>query len=301
MPERGFFGYASILAATVTWATSGIFIKLIILRSGMSEISLAFWRDSMTCALLFITLLIFRPGMLRIRREDLKYFVGLGCLGLGTFHIMWNYSAMINGVAVSTVQQAMMPVILAVAARFVFAEPFTFRKSAALVLTLGGTVLISGLLTSRSGPGGLAGLLVGIAVPVTYAMYNLFSKLVTGRYHPLTIITYGFGFASLILLPARLASGKPVPFAWGTAGLIAGLVVVATLFPFAVYTFTLRRFQVSLAGIMSMSEIPFAFLYAFLVFGEALTPLQYAGTAVIIAGVLLCIRLRPLGHKAPRG
>ena len=300
MPARGFFGYASILCATITWATSGIFIKLIILRSGMSEISLAFWRDSMTCALLFLSLLVFRPSMLRIRREDIKYFAGLGCLGLGTFHVMWNYSAMINGVAVSTVQQAIMPVILAVAARFVFAEPFTLRKSAALVLTLGGTVLISGLLSSRRGPGGVIGLLVGLAVPATYALYNLFSKQVTGRYHFLTVLTYGFGFATLVLIPARLVTASPVPFAWETALFVAGLVLVSTIFPFAVYTFTLRRFQVSLAGIMSMSEIPFAFLYAFLVFGESLTPLQYAGTVIIIGGVLLCIRFRPLREKPSR-
>jgi drug/metabolite transporter (DMT)-like permease len=214
---------------------------------------------------------------------------------------MWNYSAMINGVAVSTVQQAMMPVILAVAARFVFAEPFTLRKSAALMLTLGGTVLISGLLSSRRGPGGVVGLLIGLAVPATYALYNLFSKQITERYHPITVLTYGFGFATLVLLPVRLFRGNPVPFSWETAGLLTGLVLAATIFPFAVYTFTLRRFQVSLAGIMSMSEIPFAFLYAFLVFGESLNPLQYAGTGVIILGVLLCLRLRPLEERGRRG
>jgi drug/metabolite transporter (DMT)-like permease len=49
-------------------------------------------------------------------KKHLKWFAGLGCLSLGVFHVLWNLGVTINGVAVSTVQQALMPIIVAVAA-----------------------------------------------------------------------------------------------------------------------------------------------------------------------------------------
>jgi drug/metabolite transporter (DMT)-like permease len=290
--ESRFFGYAAILTATITWATSGVFIKLIITSTGMSEMDLAFWRDSLTFILLFGGLLIFRRSLLRVKRKDLKYFAGLGCIGLGTFHLLWNYGVMLNGVAVSTVQQAVMPVVLAIAARLAFKEPLTLRKTGAILLTLTGAVFISGLITRGYGDFNVAGILVGFAIPVTYAAYNLFGKRITTGYHPLTILTYGFGFGTCVLLPMRFAAHQYTPFSIELAVWLAGLVIVSTIFPFAVYTFTLRKMQVSIAGILSMSEIPFAFLFAFILFGEYLTVFQYLGTLLIIVGISLFISLK---------
>jgi len=38
--------------------------------------------------------------------------MSLSCLSLGVFHVLWNLGVTINGVAVSTVQQAVMPIII---------------------------------------------------------------------------------------------------------------------------------------------------------------------------------------------
>ncbi len=286
LTRRG-LGYAAVLVAASTWATSGIFIKLILDHSDISPLALAFWRDLLTLLVLLLILLVYRPSLLHINKKHLKWLAGLGCLGLGIFHVLWNLGVTINGVAVSTVQQAVMPIIVAVAAIFIWGEAFTFRKGLAIVLTLLGATLISGLIGAREVSLRSVGVLIGFAVPVTYAMYSLFGKHLAGCYHPLSILTYGFAFAVLILLPFQFFIKQPWPVYKSTFLWLSGLVFVSTIFPFAIYTLALRWLQVGVAGILCMSEIPFAALYSFLFLGERFNLIQYCGALSVIAGVLL--------------
>jgi DME family drug/metabolite transporter len=129
--------------------------------------------------------------------------------------------------------------------------------------------------------------LIGFAIPVSYAMFSLFGKPLAGVYHPLTIITYGFAFAALTLLPFQLLTGQPWTVDGSTVLWMIGLVFLSTIFPFAIYTVALRWLQVGVAGILCMAEIPFAALYSFLFLGERFTVLQYGGALAVIAGVVL--------------
>ncbi|GAH38166.1 unnamed protein product, partial [marine sediment metagenome] len=80
-----------------------------------------------------------------------------------------------------------MPIILAITARFVFKESLNKYKIFAIILTFGGAIFFSGLLKQTNGELNVSGILVGFAIPLTYAMFNLFSKKITGRYHPFTL------------------------------------------------------------------------------------------------------------------
>jgi drug/metabolite transporter (DMT)-like permease len=277
----------AVLGATACWATSGIFVSFILTGKEISALALAFWRDLVTFAALLIVLSVLRPTWLRVPRRDLKWLAGLGSIGLGTFHVLWNLNVMLNGVAVATVQQAAMPAIVAVAAWLLWREPLTRRKGLAIVLTFVGTALASGLDVlggmGLSGPG----LLVGLATPATYAAYNLFGKPIAGRYHPLTILTYGFGFGALTLLPFQFFTPHPWPVPGQTWLWFAVLIGFATIIPFSFYTFGLGRLPASVAGILAMAEIPFAALYASVLLGERLTATQMAGAAMVGGGVLL--------------
>lgn len=293
--------YSAVVATTVMWATSGVFIKLTLSSAEISEYSLAFYRDLATFFCLLCILLIFRRDLLRIDRKDIPWLAALGGLGLGVFHLLWNFGVGINGVAVSTVQQAIMPIILAVAARLFFREQFNSRKIIAVALTLGGSVFLSGLLRGGSGPVNITGVIVGFSIPLAYALFNLFGKKITGTYHPFTILTYGFGFGALVLLPIQFFVPPPKSFPAVSCLWLGGLVIISTLLPFALYTATLRKLQVSIAGILSMAEIPVAFLYARLLFGEIFSLYQWIGTVLIVGGISLFVILNSKGRsgKAP--
>jgi drug/metabolite transporter (DMT)-like permease len=206
------------------------------------------------------------------------------CLGL--FHVLWNLGVALNGAAVSTIQQAAMPVIVTLVAWLLWREQLGWTKAAAIVLTFVGTLLVSGLETQDQGPFSLAGLLVGIGIPTLYACWNLINKKLRQQYETLTVLTFSFGFGALALLPFQFFVPHPWPVplvAWFS---FAGLILLTTVFGFSLFTFSLSHLPVSVATIVAMSEIAFASIYAYFLLDERLTTSQILGAIIIVIGVL---------------
>ena len=279
-------GSLAVLLAAACWGTSGIFIKLIAADANISALSLAFWRDLTTATVLFVGLALLRPAWLRIQRHDLRSMVLLG-IGLGTFHVFWNLAVLVNGAAVATVQQAAMPAIVAVAAWFLWREPLTWAKMAAIGLTFVGTALVSGLDVLGQTQLTLAGIVIGIGTPATYAAWTLFGKKVRADYSPFTTLLYAFAFGALTLLPLQFFTPQPWPVAPSALFWFACLILGATITGFSAYTFALGRLPASVVGILAMSEIAFVAVYAYVLLGERLTLSQFLGAVLVVGGVLL--------------
>jgi drug/metabolite transporter (DMT)-like permease len=279
-------GSLAVLFAAALWGTSGLFVKLIGLSADISALALAFWRDITAFLVLLTAIGIVRPAWLRVQRTDLRWLAAMGC-SLGVFHVFWNLGVFLNGAAVATVQQAAMPSIVAVVAWLIWREPLTWSKIAAIGLTFVGTVLVSGLDRLGQAELSLGGLMVGLAIPVTYAAWNLFGKKVRENYNPFTTLTYAFGFGALILLPLQFFTPQPWPVLSSSLLWFAGLIAVSTIIPFSVYTFGLGRLPASVATILAMSEIAFVAVYAYVLLDERLTAGQILGAVLVVGGVLL--------------
>jgi drug/metabolite transporter (DMT)-like permease len=279
-------GSAAVLFAAASWGMSGVFVKLLVAEIEIEALALAFWRDLATFLILIAGVGLLRPDWLRIQRGDLAWLIGLGA-SLGTFHVFWNLGIFLNGAAVATVQQAAMPAIVAVAAWLIWRESLTWTKIAAIVLTFLGTILVSGLDMVGEASLSPVGLLVGFAIPVTYAAWNLFGKKVRGAYNPITTLTYGFGFGALVLLPFQFFTPQPGPVPASGLWWFAGLIAIATIVPFSAYTFALGRLPASVASILVMSEIAFVAAYAYILLGERLAVSQILGAVLVVGGVLL--------------
>lgn len=290
-------GVLGVLGATACWGLSGVFVKLVTQNADISALALAFWRDLTTFSVLFLSLRLFRPAWLQVQRRDLGWLMAFGG-SLGIFHVFWNLGVMVNGAAVATVQQAAMPAIVAVAAWLIWHEALTWKKIVSIVLTFVGTVLVSGLDVLRQTELSLAGMLIGLGIPITYAAWNLFGKKVRGRYMPLTALTYAFGFGALVLLPLQLFTPQPWPVPPLAVVSFAGLILVATITPFSLYTFALGRLPASVAGILAMAEIPIVAVYAYFLLDERLRVDQTIGAVLVVVGVLmLSERRRPRGSS----
>jgi drug/metabolite transporter (DMT)-like permease len=284
-------GLMAVVLAAAAWGTSGVFVKLVAAEMEISALALAFWRDITTFAILVTALALFQPAWLRVRRQDLRWLVGLGG-SLGIFHVFWNLAVFLNGVAVATVQQAAMPAIVAVIAWLIWQEPLTWRKIAAIVLTFTGTVLVSGLDVLGNTELSLEGVLIGLGTPIMYASWNLFGKKVRQNYNPFTTLTYAFFFGALVLLPIQFFTPQPWPVPAQAGMWFAALVFLSTIIPFSLYTFALGRLPASVASIVAMSEIAFVAVYAFGLLGERLTASQILGAVLVVAGVLMLSRWR---------
>ena len=281
----------AVILAAASWGLSGVFVKLVGLEIEISALALAFWRDLVTFLVLFAGVGLFRRDWLRVRRADLRWLAALGG-SLGIFHVFWNLGVFLNGAAVATVQQAAMPAIVAVIAWLVWHESLTWTKIVAIILTFLGTVLVSGLDVLGQAHLSVSGFLVGLAIPVTYAAWNLFAKKARETHNPFTTITYGFGFGALVLLPLQPFTPQPWPVPLAALAWFAGLIIIATLIPFLVHTYALGRLPASVASILLMSEIAFVAAYAYILLGERLTASQLLGAALVVGGVLLLFLYR---------
>jgi DME family drug/metabolite transporter len=279
-------GYLAVLAASACWGTSGVFVKFVVGASGISALSLAFWRDLSTFLVLLIGVSLIRRSWLRVRRSDIVWLAAMGA-SLGILHVVWNLGVLLNGAAVATVQQAAVPAIVTVVAWLIWSETLGWSKIMAIVLTFVGTVFVSGLDVLGNAALSLDGLLVGLGIPVMYAAWTLLGKKVSHNYNSFTILTYGFGFAALVLLPMQVFTPQPFPVPPATFLWFACLVLLPTIAGFSLYVYGLGKLPASVATIMAMSEIFFVAVYAYILLNEWLTITQIFGAALVVGGVLL--------------
>jgi len=282
-------GYAAVITAAAFWGASGVFVKLIADSEAVSATALAFWRDVTTFICLLLAGLMAIPGKIRIQWSDWHMMAGMGA-SLGLFHIFYNVGIMLNGAAVTTVQQAVMPAIVTIAARYLWQEKLTERKILALLMAFAGTVLVAGLADLKSSGFTLSGLLIGFCVPCLYAAWNLFGKKLRMQYGVLVVLIFAFGIASALLLPLQFFITQPWPIQPQTWLWFAGLIGISSLAAFFLYALGIGRLQASIASILLMSEIAFAVFYAYLFLGERLTMSQTTGTVMVVGGVLQLLR-----------
>jgi drug/metabolite transporter (DMT)-like permease len=274
-----------VIGAAALWSTSGLFIRWTVASAGLSALALAFWRDLATFLGLLSGLALLRPHWLRVERRDLPWLAGLGVVGVGTFHFLWNLTILHIGYAAATVLLYASPAFVTLVARFAWREPLTRFKVLAIFLTLAGCVLVAG----REELSGIdltaAGLMLGLVTALAYGGFSLFGRQVARRYSPWTVLTYGFGFGALALLPFQFGSLQPWPVPASAWLWFAGLVVVSTIVPFAAYLEGLKGLPVSVASLLSSSEVVFGALVGALIFAERLRGLQILGAALVIAGL----------------
>lgn len=280
-------GILLVITATLCWATSGIFINLIIRQSGLSAVGLAFWRDLTTAVILFLGLLVIKPELLRVKRRDLPWLIGMGAISIGIFHIFWNKAVVMIGASLATVVQCNAPIFVTIMAWFLFQEALTGRKIIAVVLAAAGTVLVAGLNSAGEWKIVPIGLLIALASAITYGSLSLFGKKLSGDYNAWTIMFYIFAFGTLTLFIFQLGSPDPWPVGSGIVPYFIGFVLISTIIGFGLYTTALSKLPASVASITATTEILFASILAYFFLQERMDAWQIAGAVLIISGVVL--------------
>jgi drug/metabolite transporter (DMT)-like permease len=284
---RAWLGVGLVLLATMAWSTAGLFVTTIVRGSGISSLGLAFWRVFCTFLCLSLALLVVKPGLLRVARRDLPWLIGMGALAVGTFQFLWVAGIMANGMSLATVIQCNAPVIVTILAWVFWREPLTWHKWVAIGLALAGTLLIARPNSSAALQVTATGLLISVGSALAYASMTLFSKKLSGRCNPWTILVYSFGFASLALLPFQI--GRPLPQqvsaqVWLALG---GLVLITTITGYMLYMLGLKRLQASVASILAVTEVPFAAFLGYVFLAERLDVWQILGALTVVSGVML--------------
>ena len=176
-------GILLVILATIFWSTSSILINLIYEIIDIPAVSLAFWRDLSTFSVLLISIVILQPKLLIVRRRDLPWLMGMGAISIGLFHALWNISVVLLGASIATVMQSNAPIFVSIIAWLFLGEALTKQKITAVILSVIGTILCSGIIGTSSEQVTLAGLVIGLIGACAYGTYYILGKKIVGNFN----------------------------------------------------------------------------------------------------------------------
>ena len=291
-------GYAIALIATALWSTTGILISYLNKTYSLPSLVLAFWRDLFVAFGMLVGLLVFSRARFRLPRSQWSFIILYG-LTLAVFNSMWTFSVQFNGAAVATVLAFSSPALTAILSRLIFKEQFSRIKILSILLSSLGVILVSGAINPAMWKLNPAGIVFGLMTGLFFAIYNLQGKHASDQsIDSWTALLYSFCAAAVFLflfnLGADVFTGRPPlsDLMWLGASVPAWswlffLGVAPTLGGFGLYTLSLRYLPPTVSSLIATSEPGLTVVWAYLIFGELLTSMQFIGSVILFAGVIL--------------
>lgn len=308
-------GVAYATAAALLFAMNGSVSKTV-LESGLSSLRLVELRSlgAAVCLMAFVALT--RPRTLRVAPRELAFLAVAGVIGIGL--VQWLYFVAIGRlpVGIALLLEYLAPVLVVVWVRFVRKEQVRARLWAALVLSVAGLVVVAEAWEGLRLDG--LGILAGLGAAASLAAYYLTSERGLIRRDPLSLAAWTFTSSAIfwsVLQPwwtfpwadvtRAVALPGPLPDADVPAWLLVGWVIVlGTVVPYALILAALRTLGSARTGLLGMAEPVLAAGVAWVVLGEALSPVQLLGGAVVLTGIVLAEtarRTHPTDAPVPEG
>ena len=292
-------GYAIALISALILSTTAIFIRHLTQTYQIPSLVLAFWRDSFVVLTLLPILGFLRASLLRVQRRHLRYLMFYGFV-LAIFNSLWTLSVSVNGAAIATVMAYCSAGFTALLGWWFLKESLDWAKILAILLSLGGCILVSGALDPQAWHLNLLGIVTGIVSGLAYATYTLMGRSAAERgLNPWTTLLYTFAFATIFLLifnllPVEQLPGKaahPIDFLWLGSALSGWLILFLlaagpTMTGFGLYNVSLGYLPSSVVNLIVTLEPAFTAVIAYLLLGEYLTGVQIVGSLLILTGVV---------------
>ena len=292
-------GYPIAVLSAIILSTTAVFIRFLTQTFHMPALVLACWRDVFVAVTMILVLAVFRPRLLRVNAGQLVYLALYGFM-LTLFNAFWTLSVALNGAAVSTVLAYSSAAFTALLGRWLFREHLGWEKLVVVAACLFGCALISGALQTEAWQTNLTGIVTGALSGLWYAGYSLMGRSASRRgLNPWTTLMYTFTVAALCLLAPNLGAGASLPGAarsasdmlWLRSSFLGWLVLFLlaagpTVAGFGLYNVSLGYLPSSVANLILTLEPAFTAAIAYLFLGERLTPVQIAGSLLVLAGVI---------------
>ena len=272
-----------LILSMAVFGTLGPFVRSI----PVSSAELALYRAVLASLLIGLDLLVTRQRIpfAKIRRSlPLLLFSGMA---MGFNWILLFEAYKYTTVFVATLSYYFAPVIVTAVCPFLFKEKLTRKQILCFVMSTLGIVLITGIGDLSQGSSHLLGVCFGLGAAVLYAtvvLINKFIRDVEGIHR--TFLQFLAAIATLVpyvALTSGVTLGGMDAVGW-LCLLIVGLVHTGVTY--CMYFTALRDVPGQKAAILSYIDPLVAVLISVTLLGEALTPAQAAGGALILGFTL---------------
>ena len=276
-------GYALVAASAITFSAKGIFAKLLY-RYGIDPVTLLALRFAMSMPLFWAAVLFFPSE--RVSWRDI-FFVGLsGLLGLYLAALADFYGLLYIDASLERVILYAYPAFVVVWTTLFFKEPMTRRKLFSLGLTYLGLALVMKLFQGVERAQMIGAVLVLFSA-VIYSLSYIFTEVFSRKVSGVKMSAYATTAAAFAFLGTWGGKTGTLPTETGAWWLLAALAVVSTFVPVLTINLGIKRIGASRAAIGSFIGPVSTAVLAWAVLGESLEPVQLAGMALVMAGVLV--------------
>ena len=271
-------------AGTVCISFSAVFVAL----ADVSPTTAAFWRGVYALPILAILSRVVRDRDHRSARLRLGAVAAGAVLGIDLF--FWHNSIDRLGAGLATVAAHTQIVFVGLLAWVLYRQLPTRRTVIFGAVIFGGVALISGLGRADAfGAQPVSGTVFGIAAGLSYASFMVgFQASNPGGAAPavatLFDATAGMLAASAIIgvIAGDLALGP----AWPAHGWLAALAVLGQVVGWALLSFALPRLPALTVSMIILAQPMLAVVWGGLLLGESLSPIQGAGVALVLVGLV---------------
>jgi drug/metabolite transporter (DMT)-like permease len=283
---------AALFAGAFAIGSSGIFVRL----SETGPTATAFWRGLLALPLLGLWALLERRP--RTPDEDGPGWRDPMFLWAGVFFAgdlaLWHWSLVLTSIAASTLEANCAPMLVTLLAWLMWGERPRLSFLASLALALAGMLLI---LAPKFAGGGhaLIGDLLGLGTACFYAAYILAVARLRAR-HGTGIVMFASTLVFTVLLLPLALTQKFLPDDAHGWWLLIGCAVIAQVLGQGLIAYALALLPATFGSVGLYAQVIAAALYAWLLLGERLAPIQLAGGAVVLLAIALA---RGSGRRRP--
>lgn len=305
---RASTGLVIAVVAAVLFSVNGTVSK-VVLQHGLSSLELVSVRSAGTALVLLGITAATRPRALRVGWRELGFLVAYGVTGIAM--VQWLYFVALQRlpVGVALLFEYTAPLMVALWVRFVQRQPVRSRLWLGLACALGGLALVAqfwkGMVLDP------LGLVSAVGAGAALATYYLMGEAGQRRRDPISLMGWSFGFSAVLwavvqpwwLFPFdRMGQAVELPGAVPGAAplwvLVAWVVLLGTVAPFLLVLVAVTHLGAARVGLVGMLEPVGAGVIAWVLLGESLTPVQVAGSVVVLVGIALAETARQ--QVAPR-
>jgi drug/metabolite transporter (DMT)-like permease len=292
-----FFVYTALLCAAFFWGSSFPATKIVL--QGFTPVAYVFLRF-LGAAIIF--------GLLMVRRyrrlpKSVHFKLILMAFFQPTLYFLFE-SAGLQFTSASSASMiiAGIPGVVALLAGFFLKERLNARQWAGVLLSIAGVILLAGFDDNPTyTDSSLLGNGLVILAALSASLYMIVARHLSADLSAVELTFYQVFYGMLLLLPVFLIRISAVPWQQinlPAIGALVFLILGATLVAFLAYNFALTRIDASKAAVF-LNGVPLsAILVSWVLLGERLGLLQFAGGFIVILGVTLTNwRARTAGRR----
>lgn len=228
-------------------------------------------------ALLLGLCLATRTRLALASRRDLALAMGAGAV-LAVHWTAFFQSVQMASVAVGTLTYATFPLFVTFLEPLVYREPLRPAAVGRAVLLLAGVLITVPAVSLQNRA--TAGVVWGMVSSLAYGVLTLCNRRLSRRYPARLVCLYEQGTAAVLLLPAFFL--VPAVYTPRDLGAVAAIGFVCTALAHTLYVAAQKGVSAQTAGLVSGLETVYGILYALLLLGEAPTPRELVGGALIL-------------------